>query len=184
MIKFFLGPMASGKTARLVQMQQEFKNPAVIVPACVIKAKLDKELDGAFRLNSRNGTSCRVTHILQPKDNVVVDDVHDSIFVDEINFLSRDQILQLFRYKLPIFGFGLRFDWQKNCFGAIDFLMEFVNNRDYLHVEWNFLKSTCQVCWGESDYDQLEFFAPDGDFTTATYKSVCDNCYDCNLSNA
>ena len=108
---FRYGAMNSGKTSALLQVAHNYEEKGMKV--VVIKPSIDTK--GDDKITSRIGLERQVDVILDPKDIViryVAEETPDAIIVDEAQFLTIDQVNELYSItkilEVPVLAYGLR----------------------------------------------------------------------------
>ena len=144
MIKFIYGTMFSGKTTQLINSVEIYRrkglNPIVLKPA--IDDREGKFNGWGFtssRLINKQIESFYYANLKKELPEIIKD--HKCIFVDEAQFMSRDDVLFLAKFSddnnLPLLAYGLKTDINGNLFkGAESFLA--------ISDEVSEMKSLCQ----------------------------------------
>lgn len=177
---YVYGAMGSAKTAELLieMYQHEHENQKV----CLIKPLRD---DRNVEVTSRAGNLSRpADYIIAPTDNIfdMIDESVDSLFVDEVQFFSPEQIDQLRRLTIEkgmnVLTYGLRADFSTRAFPGSIRLFEIA---DELREKYY----RCS-CGGKKTYNarfkdgvietEGEQVAIEGK-GNYTYKSLCPECY-------
>lgn len=180
-IVFKMGSMSSGKTTALLQIAYNYEQAGKKI--IVIKPAIDKKGDKS--IVSRLGISREVDVMLLKnetiKENVNLENV-DYIFVDEVQFLTEDQIKELWVISkldnIPVICYGLKTNFKAELFEGSKTLMELADKIDEL-------QTICPLCGKDAKFNarmiNKEFtlvgdeVAIDG--IDAEYKSLCGNCY-------
>lgn len=122
-LSYTYGSMNSGKTADLLMTIHKYESEGYKV-LLLKSVKDDKASDS---VESRIGLKRKVDYLIYPNDNLIelltgkLTDIH-SLYVDEAQFLSPEQINQLFRIahacNIPVMCYGIRNDFLTNGFSG------------------------------------------------------------------
>lgn len=178
---FRYGAMNSGKTAALLQVAHNYEEKGMKV--IVIKPSIDTKGDN--KVTSRLGIERTVDVILAPNEGImehVILTKPNAIIVDEAQFLTHDQIDELYAitkvYGVPVLAYGLRCDFQMNGFPGATRLLELADDIEELKTICRCGKKATQnlrLINGKPTFTG-EQVAIDGT-TNITYDSVCGECY-------
>jgi thymidine kinase len=177
--------MNSGKTTSLIQAAFNYEERGMRV--VVLKPHVDTK--GDKTIVSRLGASRKVDILVQSSDNVhkLLDDElnkqrFDCLLVDEAQFLSSDQIDDLFWFAvdkdIPVLTYGLRTDFKTNGFPGSTRLLEMAH-------ELQELKTICR-CGRKALFNGRKVrdtFVAHGDQVAidgkeqVDYESLCASCY-------
>ncbi|MDU4144842.1 MULTISPECIES: thymidine kinase [Clostridium] len=128
---FRYGAMNSGKSTHLMQVAYNYKERGMRV--LLIKPSTDKK--GGDRLVSRLGVEVKVDMIVdkdtsilsEVKENIELSGKLDCILVDEVQFMKKYQIDQLFEIavtlEIPVICYGLRTDFKMEGFEGSERLL-------------------------------------------------------------
>ena len=128
---FRYGAMNSGKSTNLMQVAYNYKERGMRV--LLIKPSTDKK--GGDRLVSRLGVEVKVDMIVdkdtsilsEVKENIELGGKLDCILVDEVQFMKKYQIDQLFEIavtlEIPVICYGLRTDFKMEGFEGSERLL-------------------------------------------------------------
>ncbi len=128
---FRYGAMNSGKSTHLMQVAYNYKERGMRV--LLIKPSTDKK--GGDRLVSRLGVEVKVDMIVdkytdiisEVKGNIELDGKLDCILVDEVQFMRKHQIDELFEIavtlEIPVICYGLRTDFKMEGFEGSERLL-------------------------------------------------------------
>ena len=128
---FRYGAMNSGKSTHLMQVAYNYKERGMRV--LLIKPSTDKK--GGDRLVSRLGVEVKVDMIVdkdtsilsEVKENIELGGKLDRILVDEVQFMKKYQIDQLFEIavtlEIPVICYGLRTDFKMEGFEGSERLL-------------------------------------------------------------
>lgn len=128
---FRYGAMNSGKSTHLMQVAYNYKERGMRV--LLIKPSTDKK--GGDRLVSRLGIEVKVDMIVdkdtsilsEVKENIELGGKLDCILVDEVQFMKKYQIDQLFEIavtlEIPVICYGLRTDFKMEGFEGSERLL-------------------------------------------------------------
>ena len=178
---FRYGAMNSGKTAALLQVAHNYEEKGMKV--VVIKSTIDTKGDN--KVTSRLGIEREVDVMLAPNEGIMehmVNKKPDAIIVDEAQFLSVDQVDELYAitktYGVPVLAYGLRCDFQMKGFPGASRLLELADDIEELKTICHCGKKATQnirLIDGEPTFDGSQV-AIDGT-ANITYDSVCGGCY-------
>ena len=183
--KFVFGAMGCGKTAKL--RGDYYSKVGELYSVIVVKPKIDKK--GNNCIETRDGSKLEAKFVLDKKDNIyelvttyLFDNTLDFILVDEIEFLTEAQIIQLSKIvdklRITVIGYGIITDFQGKMFpGAVN-VMEWADDFEYLKVECscgNYKNRNMRLLSGIPVFEG-EQVAIDG--VDSDYKSVCRECYE------
>ena len=174
--------MNSGKSDTLIKTAYNYEERGLNV--IVIKPTIDTK--GDANIVARGGHS-RKADILADTTKNLIDEVlkHENvacILVDESQFLTKEQISQLFQlakqHDISVICYGLRADFKTQLFPGSERLFEIADNIEKLptmcfcgaQAEFNTRKVDGKYVFGG---DQV---AIDGE-SSVTYDSLCGNCY-------
>ncbi|NMM61561.1 thymidine kinase [Clostridium sp. P21] len=142
---FRYGAMNCGKSTNLLQVAHNYEERGMRI--IIIKPYTDTK--GGNKIVSRLGISREVDMLLD-KDENVYEEVEkyidkngnlDCILVDEVQFLKRDQIDQLFKIAvikdIPTICYGLRTDFQMNGFEGSERLLLLAHSLEELKTICN-----------------------------------------------
>ena len=180
---FRYGAMNCGKTALLLQAvhNYESRNMHVLI------FKPSKDTKGENTIVSRIGLSKKVDHLIKEDDDLYkyiskIQKEIDCIFVDEAQFLKREQVDQLLLItidkNIPVICYGLRSDFNTNGFEGSTRLLEIAHTIEELKTICKCgTKATFNIRKVNDKYvfegDQLTI---DGE-QNVTYESLCPKCY-------
>ena len=128
---FRYGAMNSGKSTHLMQVAYNYKERGMRV--LLIKPSTDKK--GGDRLVSRLGVEVKVDMIVdkdtdvisEVKENIELNGKLDCILVDEVQFMKKHQIDELFEIavtlEIPVICYGLRTDFKMEGFEGSERLL-------------------------------------------------------------
>lgn len=184
MAKMYFGysAMNGGKTTILLQAAHNYEEQGKKV--LVIKSLIDKKGDDT--IVSRLGIYRKVD-LLLPLDerissNVNLDDI-DCILVDEVQFMSREQVKELWVISkmkdIPVLCYGLKTDFRGELFEGSKAVIEVADEIEELNLIpvcscGKKARFNSRIINGEFVYDG-DVVAIDG--IDAKYKSLCGKCY-------
>ena len=178
---FRYGAMNSGKTAALLQVAHNYEEKGMKV--VVIKPSIDTK--GDDKVTSRLGIERKVDVILAPEEGIMehmVLNKPDAIIVDEAQFLTFDQVDELYAitktFDVPVLAYGLRCDFQMKGFPGASRLLELADDIEELKTICACGKKATQnlrLINGEPTFEGSQV-AIDGT-DNITYDSVCGECY-------
>ena len=180
-IVFKMGSMSSGKTTALLQLAYNYEQAGKSI--IVIKPTIDKK--GEDYIVSRLGIKRKVD-LLISKDDEIKDIVDLSkveyIFVDEVQFMTEEQIKELWIISkledIPIICYGLKTNFKGELFEGSRALIEVADKIEEL-------QTICPLCGNDAKFNARII---NGDYTLkgdevaidgldAEYKSLCGKCY-------
>ena len=182
-LHFFYGPIASGKSVKLIQDRYNLVQKGIKV--LVIKPK--GSIDSESKIKSRIGVECpaEIYTSIDWTDFVRMKDSPDVIMVNEVHLFTPNDIDNLvklaYSYNKLIFCYGLLVDTNERMFPASKHLLE-------VGAKSQEIKVTCQNngCKNLANhnvaYDEHDRLIRDSriilDGKNVIYKSLCRQCYD------
>lgn len=181
---FRYGSMNSGKSSVLMQVAYNYEenNKKVIVIKPIVDTK------GGNKLSSRIGLKRKVDVLLKRSDSVIentniLEVKPDCILVDEAQFLTRNQIDELWyiakTHEIPVVCFGLRTDFKTNSFPGSMRLLELADSLEEVATICSCGKKARFVGRKVNDeyvYDG-EQVVIDGSDKRVEYVPLCGKCY-------
>ncbi len=177
------GAMNCGKTTMLLQVAHNYEERGMKV--LILKPKIDTK--GNDKIITRIGLKRKVDHLIDKEEklsiylNKVKKDIA-CILVDESQFLSRDQVDDLFMFSklkdIAVICYGLRTDFKTMSFPGSLRLFEVADTMEELYTICRCgkrAKFNARIVNGEftSSGNQV---AIDGE-DEVTYESLCGKCY-------
>lgn len=177
------GAMNSGKTTLLLQVAHNYEERGMKV--LILKPKIDTK--GEDKIVTRIGLKRKVDHLVSKDENLstylkkVPKDI-SCILVDESQFLTRDQVDELFMFTklrdVAVICYGLRSDFRTLAFPGSLRLFEVADVLEELYTICRCgkrAKFNGRIVNGKftSDGEQV---AIDGE-NKVTYESLCGKCY-------
>ncbi|VYT87292.1 thymidine kinase [Clostridium paraputrificum] len=183
---FRYGAMNSGKSTHLMQVAYNYKERGMRV--LLIKPSTDKK--GGDRLVSRLGVEVKVDMIVdkytdiisEVKENIELNGKLDCILVDEVQFMRKHQIDELFEIavtlEIPVICYGLRTDFKMEGFEGSERLLLIAHSIEEM-------KTICK-CGNKALLNGRkvnEKFVFSGDqiaidtVDNVEYESLCGQCY-------
>ncbi len=180
---FRYGAMNCGKTTMLLQVAHNYEERDMKV--LILKPSIDTK--GDKKLVSRIGIKKMVDHLIEHDENLksYLDKVSDEIvciLVDEAQFLTKDQVDELFMFtklrNIPVICYGLRSDFKTMAFPGSIRLFELSDVLEELYT-------ICR-CGKRAKFNGRKI---NGEFTTSgsqvaidgenniEYESLCGKCY-------
>ena len=177
------GAMNSGKTTLLLQVAHNYEERGMKV--LILKPKIDTK--GNDKIVTRIGLKRKVDHVIKKDENLnkylnTLDSDIECVLVDEAQFLSRDQVDELFMFsKLkdkPVICYGLRSDFKTIAFPGSLRLFEVSDVLEELYTICRCgkrAKFNARIVNGKftSSGEQV---AIDGE-NEVSYESLCGKCY-------
>lgn len=184
-VKFYYGSMGSGKTTKMLAMFDTYKRRKK--KPIIIKPCLD-DREGKFVgwgvTKSRILTVVSPTYYFQDLKTELLELDFKCLFVDEVQFLTREDILFLCdvadRKDINVFCFGLRtsvlgdlFEGSKHLFALAD---EFEHIETLCEIDGCDGKAVAHIRYidGKRDYSEEPVAIETGN---VSYKSVCRKCW-------
>ena len=180
---FRYGAMNSGKTTLLLQVAHNYEERGMKV--VILKPKID--MKGNDTIVTRIGLTRKVDHLIEKDENLkeylnkLPEDIV-CVLVDESQFLSRDQVDELFMFtkfnNIPVICYGLRSDFKTIGFPGSIRLFEVADVMEEL--------ITICRCGKRAKFNGRKV---DGEFTSSgeqvaidgekniEYESLCGKCY-------
>lgn len=175
---FRYGSMNSGKTTALIQTAYNYEERGMKV--LILKPKIDTK--GKNEIVSRLGAKRKVDCLLGPKDKVKNYKNCNCILVDEAQFLTKEQIEELFKIvcleDIPVICYGLRTDFMSQGFEGSQRLLELAHSIEELKTICRCGRKailTIRKVNGKPVFsgNQVEI----DDNSKIEYESVCGTCY-------
>lgn len=184
---FRYGAMNSGKSTALLQVAHNYEEKGMKV--WVIKPSIDTKAQD--NISSRLGIKRPVDILLAPKESLIKKTDNkllyamfrpDAIIVDEAQFLTPEQVEELFyitkKCDVPVLAYGLRCDFQMKGFPGASRLLELADDIQELKTICRCGRKATQnirLINGEPTFEGSQV-AIDGT-SNVTYDSVCGKCY-------
>ena len=179
-VYFKYGAMNCGKTTALLQTAYNFEEKGKSV--AIIKSSIDKKGDN--NIVSRIGLKRKVDYLIEP-DMIIKNTINfknlDCILVDEAQFLTRDQVVELWiianLYDIPVIGYGLKTNFQGELFEGSKAFIELSDDLEEL--------STLCECGKKARFNARLIngeYVIDGDVVAidgidAEYNPLCGKCF-------
>lgn len=183
---FRYGAMNSGKTTALLQVAHNYEeqNQEVLI----LKPAIDSK--GSNHVCSRLGISREVDALITPDIDLfdfarmLIKDI-DCILVDEAQFLTREQVRELFKlvsiHDIPVICYGLRTDFKQQGFPAAEELLLIAHDIEEMKTICTCgRKATLniRVKDGEVIKEGPTILIDSVDTTDdVVYKAICSSCY-------
>ena len=179
---FRFGAMNCGKTTALLQVAHNYEEKGMKVS--VIKSSIDKK--GDRNIVSRLGIEREVNLLIEPTESILENiDLTNiiSILVDEVQFMTKDQIKELWLisklYDIPVICYGLKTNFKGELFEGSKAVLELADELEEL--------ATICKCGRKAKFnarkvnDEFVFEGEevviDGISAEYKYESVCGVCY-------
>ncbi|ASZ76659.1 thymidine kinase [Clostridium phage CP3] len=182
---FRYSAMNSGKTTQLIQVAHNYEERGM--KPLVVKPGIDTK--GGPCIISRIGVARKVDVLLPPnvKLSKILSDFEsnywavDVILIDEVQFLSREQVDDLLNLSLhyPIICYGLRTDFKREGFEGSTRLLQVAHNIEELkNICQCGKKATFSILKYQGKYtDQGNQIQIDNQPESVEYEAVCNECY-------
>jgi thymidine kinase len=143
MLVFRFGTMSSGKSLQLLALAYNLEMEEI--PFIVLKSEID-DRDGEETIHSRAIPGGRQCISVSQDDNIIdiyqSNDMPDYVLVDEVQFLSVEQVEQLAyivdTYGVEIYCYGLKTDFRTKLFPASQRLFEIADEFEEIKSYSNF----------------------------------------------
>ncbi len=186
-IKFYYSAMKGGKTTRIFQRIYDLEENGKTV--LLIKPRIDKKGDDC--IVNRQGQKRKVDILLETEDKLLsesyIDKIIESdyIIVDEAQFLTEKQIVELWKINkkinIPINCFGLRTNFRGELFSGSERLLSLAD--EIIKMDTN---SLCN-CGEQAEFSARKvnnIFTADGEEVNidlndsdVSYVPLCGKCY-------
>ena len=180
---FRYGAMNCGKTTALLQVAHNYEERDMKV--LILKPSIDTK--GNNKIVTRIGPKRKVNHLIKKDENLnkylnKIDKDVACILVDESQFLSRDQVDELFMFSklegVPVICYGLRTDFKTISFPGSLRLFEVADDMEELYTICRCgkrAKFNARIVNGEFTSSGAQV-AIDGE-NEVSYESLCGKCY-------
>ena len=177
---FRYGAMNCGKTTALLQVAHNYEEQGMKV--VVIKSSIDKK--GDRNVVSRLGIEREVNLLIHPEERISANidlDNTDCILVDEVQFMSPNQIKELWiiskMRNIPVICYGLKTNFKGELFEGSKAVLEVADELEEL--------STICKCGSKARFNarvENNNYVSDGnevaiDGIEARYEPLCGKCY-------
>ena len=179
---FRYGAMGSGKSSALLQVAYNYNEKGMYV--ILMKPQVDTKAEN--RVSSRIGIE-REVDILIPRDSGIIELIPDTrkpdaIIVDESQFLTSDQVDELYFiskiYDIPVLCYGLRCDFQMKGFEGSTRLLEIADDIEEMKTICKCGSKATQnirLINGEPTFEGEQVVIDD--HTQVEYEGICGKCY-------
>ena len=179
---FRYGAMGSGKSSALLQVAYNYNEKGMYV--ILMKPKVDTKAEN--RVSSRIGIE-REVDVLIPRDSGIIELIPDTkkpdaIIVDESQFLTSDQVDELYFiskiYDIPVLCYGLRCDFQMKGFEGSTRLLEIADDIEEMKTICKCGSKATQnirLINGEPTFEGEQVVIDD--HTQVEYEGICGKCY-------
>ena len=192
-LRYFFGTMASAKSSNLLMKVYQFEESGA--KCLLLKPSQDNRVEGEIYSRIIPSRKCKIVHpsddickIVYNSEDFELGDKYDYIFIDEVQFLTREHIKQLWtlvhKYDVDVFCYGLKLDYKNRLFPASEELLILADSVEEI-------KSKCRFCSrkasthlkevngeiqksGETIY--IDNILPE-EGLTVNYYLVCQNCW-------
>ena len=186
-LTFYYSAMSGGKSSILIQTAYNYTN----VGKKILVIKPGKDTKGDSFITSRVGSSLKVDVLLGAKESLLsnkyLNDLIgcDCIFVDEAQFLSGNQVEDLWRIKkemdIPVVCFGIKTNFRSQLFTGSKRLIELADHVAELHTMplcscGEKARFNARLVNGEYVFDG-DVIVVDGSSDSVVYESLCGKCY-------
>lgn len=179
---FRYGAMGSGKSSALLQVAYNYNEKGMYV--ILMKPQVDTKAEN--RVSSRIGIE-REVDVLIPRDSGIIELIPDArkpdaIIVDESQFLTSDQVDELYFiskiYDIPVLCYGLRCDFQMKGFEGSTRLLEIADDIEEMKTICKCGSKATQnirLINGEPTFEGEQVVIDD--HTQVEYEGICGKCY-------
>ena len=177
------GAMNSGKTAHLLQAAHNYEENGMKI--LILKPAVDTK--GNDKIVTRIGLKRKADHVIEKGEklekylNKITKDV-SCVFVDEAQFLTRDNVDELFTFTklkdIPVICYGLKSDFRTDSFPGSLRLFELADEMQELYTICKCgrrARFNARIVNGKYTYEGSQV-AIDGE-NDVKYESLCGNCY-------
>ncbi len=177
------GAMNSGKTAHLLQAAHNYEENGMKI--LILKPAVDTK--GNDKIVTRIGLKRKADHVIEKGEklekylNKITKDV-SCVFVDEAQFLTRDNVDELFTFTklkdIPVICYGLKSDFRTDSFPGSLRLFELADEMQELYTICKCgrrARFNARMVNGKYTYEGSQV-AIDGE-NDVKYESLCGNCY-------
>ena len=177
------GAMNSGKTALLLQAAHNYEENGMKI--LILKPEVDTKGDN--KIVTRIGLKRKANHLIKNDELLMkylnkIDDDVACIFVDEAQFLTRDQVDELFTFTktrdIPVICYGLKADFRTVSFPGSLRLFELADEMQELYTICTCGQKARFNAWivnGKFTFEGDQI-AIDGE-NEVKYQSLCGKCY-------
>ncbi len=177
------GTMNSGKTAHLLQAAHNYEENGMKI--IILKPAIDTK--GNNKIVTRIGLKRKADHLVAKNEMITnyLDSLPDDIscvFVDEAQFLNRDQVEELFIFtkvrNIPVICYGLKTDFRAVVFPGSLRLFELADEMQELYTICKCgrrAKFNARMVNGKYTFEGNQI-AIDGE-NEVKYESLCGKCY-------
>lgn len=177
---FRYGAMNCGKTTALLQVAYNYEEKGKNI--IILKSSIDKK--GDKNIVSRLGIERKVDYLILPDDSILkkvkLKNI-DCILVDEVQFMSKDQIKELWIiakiHNIPVICYGLKSNFKAELFEGSKHIIAFADELEELY--------TICSCGKKARFNARIIngkYVMEGDVVAidgidATYEPLCGKCY-------
>ncbi len=177
------GAMNSGKTALLLQAAHNYEENGMKI--LILKPEIDTKGDN--KIVTRIGLKRKANHLIKSDEQLSkylnkIDKDVSCVFVDEAQFLTRNQVDELFMFTktkdIPVICYGLKADFRTVSFPGSLRLFELADDMQELYTICPCGKKArfnARIVNGEYTFEGDQI-AIDGE-KEVKYQSLCGNCY-------
>ena len=178
------GAMNSGKTAHLLQAAHNYEENGMKI--VILKSSIDTK--GNDKIVTRIGLKRKADHLVSKDEdltkylNTLNKEEISCVFVDEAQFLTRDQVDALFTFTkikdIPVICYGLKADFRTISFPGSLRLFELADEMQELYTICKCgrkARFNARLVNGKYTYEGNQI-AIDGE-ENIKYESLCGNCY-------
>ena len=177
---FRYGAMNCGKTTALLQVAYNYEEKGKNI--IILKSSIDKK--GDKNIVSRLGIERKVDYLILPDDSILkkvkLKNI-DCILVDEVHFMSKDQIKELWIiakiHNIPVICYGLKSNFKAELFEGSKHIIALADELEELY--------TICSCGKKARFNARIIngkYVMEGDVVAidgidATYEPLCGKCY-------
>lgn len=179
---YFYGTMSSAKSLNLLAKAHQFEQAGSRI--MIAKPSLDTRDKGVIRSRVGLERECELIHEYTDIEDLVYNySLIDALFIDEVQFLTVEQVQQLWRIakfaNVRVFCYGLKTDFKNQLFDASAKLFVMADKTEELVSKCALCdnKATTHIKYGgSSEVNEVGDIKPNNN-NNVIYESVCQECY-------
>lgn len=192
-LRYIYGTMASAKSSNLLMKAYQFEQSGG--NCLLLKPAIDTRAEGKIYSRIVPSRDCKligetdnICKIVYAVEDFELGDKYDYIFVDEVQFLSKEQIKQLWflahKYEVDIYCYGLKLDYKNKLFPAVEQLLIMADTVEEIKSKCSYCskKATTHLRYVNGEVCKqgktinIDYIEPEKEITEE-YKSVCQDCW-------